>query len=293
VKQVLLDYPWSISDTLNGDSPAFNVLQSFDRLIKEKRLQAAQFMTREQLDAFWALPRRGTGSAWASIGSIAEKLWRQIDQGCQASPVPEVPGLSGDWKSSLRDEMRNLDDWRNPQIVIAEARRNAWPQRHEVSICFDECDELPAMGPYDRVVVQLEEYDLHPYALADFDPWDLTNSHPSPNPDVNYLAHPCILPKPPKLAEVPLDQLADALRQLRQREGEKLFYIPPRNWSPTQVMKGRWRNGRAFPYDEIGGHRGFIDARGIVWEWDDAERHWDVQSQPYCRISHTGDEIGK
>ena len=293
MKRVLLDYPWSISDTLNGDSPAWNVMQSFDNLLKSRRLDAVPFLTYEQLEGFYSGTFRGTGSAWANIAKLASGLVRwNTEQKCQSSPVTEVSGLSGDWKCSLRDSMKSLDDWRCPQIVISESRQNQWPREEEVAVRLEACGDLPASGPVQRVLVKLEEYDLHPHAVPDFDPWNLTSIHPIENPQIPHLAHPCLLPKPPGLSEIPLEEVAQELRQLKQRDGSRFYYIPPRTWQPAVVTKERWRSGRAFPYDEIDGHKGFIDVDGSIWEWDSAERHWDVQLKPYRRISHTGDEIG-
>jgi hypothetical protein len=259
-------------------------LQTFDELVKKRNLRALQFIAREQLDEFWSLRLFGSGSAWAMIGNIAERLGRQTDQECEASPVPEVRNLSPNWKRCLRDAMQILDDWRNPQIVVPESRRSDWPTGHEVRIQFEECGTELSSGPYERLLVGLETYDLHPNASADFDPWDLTQLHPSSNPDLVHLAHPCRLPRSPSLESVPLEHLVTKLSQLKQNEGSKLYYIPPRDWRPS-ATKAQWRACRAFPFREQDGHWGFMDIQGFIWEWHDAERHWDVQMKPYRRIS--------
>jgi hypothetical protein len=254
MKQVLLDYPWSISDTLDGDASAWNVLQRFDKLVKSRELHAVGFLSDQQLDDFWRGPKRGSGSAWAAIGKIAGGLLSQGNNECEASPVHRVPELSAAWRRGLRNAMRHIDDWRNPQIIITESRRSTWPIQHEIDIQFEICAEEPVSGPYIRVLVELGEYSSHPYATSDFDPWDQKHIHPCQNTALEHASHPCILPKPPGLANVPLPGLSKELQGLRQQVGDKLYYLPPRDWRPTEVTKERWRKGHAFPFNNIEGH---------------------------------------
>jgi hypothetical protein len=212
---------------------------------------------------------------------------------CQATPTSGPGDLSTIWKCGLRDAMSQTNDWRSPQIIVPFSRRKNWPNGSEVEIWIQACVGAVSSGPHNRVIAELETYPNHPHARADVDPWNLAHRHPVPNAGVNHMAHPCLLPKPPELRSISLSQLEAELRTLKQEEGDKLYYLPRRNWSPIGITKDDWRNGRAFPYEQIDGHWGFVDLNGIIWEWDNNERHWDVQLKPYRRISHTGDEIGR
>jgi len=199
--------------------------------------------------------------------------------------------LSDNWKSALRKEMVELRDWRTPQIIACEARREDWEQstvgcsdRTEVRIRCDDQEEV-----YERVIAFLGSYRKHHYTRSDGDPWDLARTKPHNG------ERPCILPKPPKVANVTLAELESELEEVR-RDGWCLgglyYFIPPADWKPGRCAKNAWRNRGAFRRARTtdGIHYGPIDFEGRVWRWDTAERHWDVQlvAGGYLSINQTG-----
>jgi hypothetical protein len=109
---------------------------------------------------------------------------------------------------------------------------------------------------------------------------------------VNY---PARLPKPAELETIQLARLpaeVDESRKLGWRRGDMFYYIPPETWRVTQIdYKDEWRGG-SFPEGRARNGRGPgpLDYLGQVWDWDEVERHWDVQltSGIYMRITHEG-----
>lgn len=317
---VLLDHPWPLTEALNPSNDAFDVLLSFDRLIKRlikqgKCISPVPFVDSQQYQEFWAEVEgddslRLTGPRF--LTQIAAYLRSDADRGGSTAcpePEPTGPPLPPTWKKALRESMGDPRDWRNPQIVVATKRADSWsrrvPRPLEIEIKID--------GNYagECVLASLEGYESHPFALSDFDPWDLQRCHQTAAGGrlATYL---CCLPKHPALNGVPLEQLPMKLEQLRRQgwqyrvgEGDRYCYIPSDGWDPTLSEKDDWRNGRTFPQSEAGGHRGRgpVDYDGRVWRWDlqEGKRHWDVQfpvknpedNPRYWVISHTGELLRK
>lgn len=217
---------------------------------------------------------------------------------CRATPSPAPHRLRESWERALGDEMA-LSIWRSPQIVILRAFQTDWPTSFEVDILCHPCGDTPESGPHPRVLVLLEEYEDHPFAGSDVDPWDRRHiSQAAKN-------GPCCLPRPPVLERVRFADLERQLQIARARGWEqpgRRHFIPPPEWKPVAISKVEWRQS-AFPEGRTSdGHSGPVDYRGLVWEWDPWHGgHWDVQLDPegrlertrtrHIRVSHTGEVI--
>jgi hypothetical protein len=64
------------------------------------------------------------------------------------------------------------------------------------------CGELRR---YERIIAELETYPNHLYARADADPWNLR--HTQSTQPINCNQNPCMLPKPPELKYVALNDI--------------------------------------------------------------------------------------
>lgn len=293
----LLDHPWPLHSAIDAGSEGFNVLLKFVDLVRRRDLTVVPFVNQEELAAVWQEigdRHRGT-SGLAALRRFAGLFMRNAPSECVATPIPEPPGLGPEWKRALRDSV-HVDDWRNPQIIVSESRRIAWGTGNTVSIGFDDCKDIPSSGPYERIVAVLDAYEVHPFALSDFDPWDLRHIHPIPDLAPAHARHACFLPKPPCLRDVPLEGIADALTRARdigwQVDGRR-YFIPTENWRPEEKSQESWRRGQAFDrgFVEARNAVGYVDYRGVKWVWHEAERHWDVQMEPYLRLRCTGEEV--
>jgi hypothetical protein len=293
----LLD-PWPFQIAADGDFEALNVLSKFDELVRRHHINVVPFIT----DAEWDNLREIIGARYGrTVGystrlSTARIFIRDTSSHCAATPVPEPPRLTKNWKCALGTAL-TAEDWRNPQIVIPESRRADWGTGDEASIQIETRGGMPSGELHKRVLTVLERYDAHPFALSDFDPWDLRHVHQPPEGAPPHMRHPCFLPKPPCLNGVRLENLTTVLEEAGNRRwniGERWYFIPPGNWRPDDISKDAWRTGRAFARKEVLVRKkkrmGYLDFRGIVWLWDDAHRHWDVQTRPYLRLRCTGEK---
>jgi hypothetical protein len=298
VIQLILDYPWKISSTLFGDHPAFDVLLSFDRLLRQLKAMPENIvpmLPQEALDEWWNRPARGSGSAIAAINRFVAHLIRSSGFECRCSIAQGPDDLSPHWRMALHEALGNLQDWRTPQIIVPMSRRQVWPHFEEVELFRERCGEELRSGPYLRSLIVLENYCQDLFACSDADPWDLRRLHPTLTQRPN---HPCLLPRPSGLSALSVEKLARELQEVEEDrrveflKGHVLHYLPPKTWDPAQISKGDWRAGRTFPMGDSQGHRGPIDRLGRVWEWDKQECHWDVQWQRfeagYIKVSHTG-----
>jgi hypothetical protein len=200
--------------------------------------------------------------------------------------------------------MGDLRDWRNPQIVAVEERRDLWPKTAEIEIKLEESGLLEQ-----RAFAILEKYDGHRYVTSDFDPWDLQRCHDAPTGS-RLNEFPCFLPKHPDLEGLSfseLQQKLDILRRTgwhyRNRGEDRYCYIPPEGWEFTTISKEDWRNNcKTFPRDKSAGGKGSgpIDHWHRVWVWDrQKQTHWDVEfptrnpeDRPkYWVVSHIGELI--
>ncbi len=287
MSQLLLDHPWQLSES--PDSGKF--LLDFAELVRsDMPSKVVPFFTEEDYANAWANAKRTT---LQPALRFVEQLIRRSDRVCIAEPVLGPNDLSQTWKAALRDAMEETGDWRDPQIVVPCVRREHWPFDHEAIIDLPACEEAPASLGAERLLVTLENYGTHPYARTDIDPWDLQRIHPPPK--VGRVIHPCLLPKPPRLRNMSLADIQSSVAHISQEQEGKLFYLPARGWLAHSVTKAAWREkGHGFPHRSSPNRHGsgWIDRENRVWEWDQYERHWDVQSgTDYIRISHTGEKL--
>ena len=294
---VLLDHPWPLEAALDGSSPGFQVLLNFEELVRDYGLEPVPFIGQSEYDQLWQRidQRHCRSSGWAALRRLAPSLVRRTNSHCRAVPHPGPADLSEDWKRALREAVVP-SDWRNPQVIVAGVRKTDWPATgDEIEIRFDPCDNQPDLPPERRVLAMLDsfEYERHPFVRSDFDPWDLQRAHPPPPNAAQHMRHPCCLPKPP-MKRAALEDLELELADARRRawgSGGKYYFVPGENWKHESVPKQAWRQGRSFLYRKCQGsnRNGYVDFEGREWVWDQNERHWDVQTMPYRKISHTGD----
>jgi hypothetical protein len=294
--RLLLDHPWPVEAVNESSSPGFQILVKFWNLIQRQRASAVKFIDIDEYNEAKSRVRNKL-RADATAFRITYNFVRDLADGPMAVPDPEpAPPLSPHWKRVLRQELENPADWKAPQIVVAKVRRSAWAEQSpEVSI---RCDDRPGATPERRVLVTLEEYALHQFAVPDLDPWHALKFLNAPSPGARN-NHPCILPRPPCLAVVELTDLPSKLAEAA-RAGwaidDRYYFVPPVDYHPQFVEKRPWREGRAFehattPQPRNGRRRkGPLDHFGQIWAWDVDERHWDVQLRNggYMRISHDG-----
>lgn len=299
--RLLLDYPWALADGFGPDPVPQNVVLAFLNLLAKTRLDAVAFVGPEEYAAFCTTKNpqhnnRGRRNSFAILDRfIRHCLIKKSGGLCRAAPVQEPQRLRDSWKRALREEMSELSAWRSPQIIVPEQRRADWPPGDEVGLNCEECGDVPASGPHQRVLAVLEQYESHPFAVSDLNPWDLQRIHP-PVPD-RPRQHPALLPKPLSLNGVSLIELYDQLGDQRAKGwviNKMYYFIPPKDFNPFDIDKETWRKGRAFRYETASdsNRSGPVDDKGVVWSWDEEERHWDVQTKPtYMRISHTGERL--
>jgi hypothetical protein len=287
--RALLDSPGSLADILSV-SHRRQVLLDFDKLLKNEGLGVVPFIASEELAAWRMNPPPGLRSDKGAIERLLKKIVRSEGGDCRAIPVDGPTDLSQTWKCGLRDAILDVNDWRNPQIIFPANRRNDWPQGREVEI-YLECGETGRSGPYERIIAELETYPNHLYARADADPWNLR--HTQSTQPINCNQNPCMLPKPPELKYVALNDIPAKSSSVNRSEKDKWYYIPPSNWDANSISKTSWRRGRAFPYGEKNGRSGWIDERQFVWHWDldHVSGHWDVQldNGGHVNVSYTGE----
>lgn len=295
---VLLDHPWPLQAARDPRSEGSGVLMTFVKLVRSYQLSVAPFIEREdflQINC-WSAPRT---SGLSAIKRSAHLYVRWIGGSCSASPRPEPPSLMPAWKCALRDAMADIEDWRNPQIVVSERRRRQWPGIFEIDVYRDPCEhDAIGTGPHSRVIAVLESYSDHPFALSDFDPWNQERLRSSAARG-RARDFPCHLPTPPivnvraSLSE--LDQMVNQARDMAQRweNDGKYYFIPPADWQAIGICKEDWRNG-AFRKEWLNGRRGPVDYMGRVWCWAEQHgSHWDVQQIDggYMNINHAGERL--
>lgn len=290
---LLLDFPWPLEAVLGEEAEPNFALQQFFGIVRQTGLAPVRFVDLAEQIALWenAEAMNKAGNQWSALYQLLEHCAREAaGNPCQARPQPEPPGLRPSWKQALRDELLADPAWRTPQILIPRKRRAAWGNGDEATLICEKCGHMAA-STHRRVLVALEEYADHRFATSDFDPWNLRRLHPG----AGEAEKPCRLPRPPMPPALPLGQLHDHIveaERLRCRRNGKYYYVPPTNWHPD-ADQHRWRAGEAFPQGTAEGRSrsGYLDCEGKVWEWDDGERHWDVQyggRDNYVTVSHDG-----
>lgn len=306
--RLLLDYPWPLEAGLGPDEGPQNVLRDYLHLLGKTKLTAVRFIEEEECVAFWeSLEGRKGRGRFSLILRLIDHCKRNLDSICRATPIPhEPPNLRESWKRALRDELGDLTDWRNPQIVVPIIRRSDWnPAANEVEILCGPCGDQLEFAHH-CVLVNLENYAVHPFAIPDLDPWDVRCTAPNGG-------HPCYLPNPlipdsdplqNNFRRVPVTQICDELEEACRRGWQvngKCFYIPPPDWRPEAISQVAWREGRAFPhkFSKERQQTGYRDLAGRIWLWHKGsgghkgEDHWDVQmgGKDYIKVKHTGEPL--
>jgi hypothetical protein len=288
--RALLDCPGSLTEIL-ATSEGSQVLLDFDSLLKDEGLDPVPFLTPEEHIAWRVNPPSGLRTARGAIERLLMRIVRWEGGTCQAIPTSGPRDFSTIWKCGLRDAMSLTNDWRSPQIIFPASRRRDWANKSEVDIQIEACGEIAPSGPHNRLIAELEAYSDHPHAKSDADPWNLR--HTLSTQPINCNKNPCMLPKPPELRYVDLEDIPARLNGVNRSEKDKWYYIPPSNWDANSISKTSWRRGRAFPYGEKNGRSGWIDERQFVWHWDldHVSGHWDVQldNGGHVNVSHTGE----
>lgn len=283
--QLLLDHPWALSESPDRGS----ILLEFTNLLQTHGLLPVPFVSEQD----WAeLLQTRRLNYFGRLMRAASSLVRRGDLTLGATPIGAPADLKVEWLAALRQSLSDSDDWRRPQVVIPANRRSLWPQGDELEIEIASCDGQAAPELYERLMVVLENYQLHHFALSDGDPWNLERLHP---PSDSRVTHPCCLPKPPELANCALDEIEGKVAACIQDRDTHFYYLPPVGWDCRLVAKHTWRGrGQGFPYqsDRRPHHSGWIDRKDRIWAWDNTERHWDVQmGGSYCRVSHDGRKL--
>ena len=304
--KLLLDFPWRIDAALNADPRPLHVMRDFLSLLAHVPFEPVRFVYQDEVTLFYEELRGHHGRWVAEVIRFLSHVEAQEQGGAHhAIPLNGPNDVRHPWQIALRDEMGDLSNWRTPQIIVCADRSQLWEQcvqDHEAAIALED---HPNEGAHRRVVVVMQSYDhkqvpkyqedyrAHKYALADVDPWDLRRKHPAiAGGRLNY---PARLPKPPELEAIKPHNLQSEIDEARKRSwrrGGRFYYIPPGIWEFTQVnQKHEWRSG-AFPVDRARNGRGPgpLDYLGQIWDWDEQERHWDVQltDGTYLRITHEG-----
>ena len=293
MKAALLDFPWTLDQLLDSYTAASKAILDFDTLVRKHHLTPVPFIDSEAQARFYARINelQGGKARYGYIRRFLDNCSGGFNLGMHsAEPSPLPDSLTHHWKRALRGAFDDAD-WRVPQIVVPATRKGAWASTAgEIAISLED---RPTEGAR-RIVADLTSYDEHPFVFADFDPWDLRRHHPPPGPP--HLNHPCRLPRPHNCGGDDIKELCEHLITARQggwKVGTKNYYIPPAAWDPLTVTKSDWRAGKTFPRATIDRHSGYLDHWGNVWEWDGAERHWDVQllGGGYQRVNHLGDSL--
>ena len=291
--RALLDFPWDLDELCNEYSDAYGVIERFARLCGAKRLDRVPFIDKADWNDLWVRisARRLGGNIYGALARFLEPCVQESFGGHRASPIPERPGIKDKWKRALRDEMGDCVDWRRPQIIASESRREAWfPGAVSPDVSID-CEGEPS-GLHNRLIAFIGSYDEHVFTSSDFDPWDVRNGGPPPPAGRERR-----LPKPSCMEGQLLESLVASLPQAHQDGwcvNGKYCFVPPHDFDPRLVDSGTWRAGRAFRGSTApNGRTGPIDSKGRIWSWHPAEGHWDVQlpSGDYIRISYLGDRL--
>ena len=298
--RALLDHPWSAENVLQPES----FLKRFNDWIRAHQLVTPVPFIDEQEYELLKRQAAHTHANARMIFTILPSYVARLSGSALAEPLQCPKDLPDTWKQALRESLRNLADWRNPQIVAFESRKDGWPNADQVEIRVAEGAKLE-----ERVFAILERYEKHRYAMSDFDPWNLERCHQAP--DANRLDNfPCRLPKHPELEGIALDQLQERMMGLRKsgwnfRIGglERYYFFPRGDWNVAAIRREDWRDAcKTFPRDSAAQNKGSgpVDYWNRVWVWDRQKHtHWDVQfptgdrnKRPnYCVISHTGELI--
>jgi hypothetical protein len=228
---------------MNAGSDAHKVLLDFEKLVRRYGLAVVPFVDDDARAT--ALQRlRGRTSAHASARRFFEHCVRRAPAGPLATPLTQVDlSLTSMWRQALRAELRDPDVWRVPQIIVPKSRHDAWPNSDEVQVRREDEPEAP---PRVRVLARLDHYGEHPHAASDIDPWACLEKLYKPEPGAR-MQHPCLLPKPPCLQEVPNQALADGMARAQTLgwiHNGRYYYLPPLEHNLDEVTKEQWASAR-------------------------------------------------
>jgi hypothetical protein len=288
--RALLDYAGPLVDTLSKSEGSQDLLD-FSNLVRDEKLAIVPFLSPDELRAWRQNPPHGLRSDKGAIERLLKQVVRWTGGKCQATVASGPTDHSMDWKCALRDAMSDFADWRSPQIVFPSGRRSKWPNSEEIEVWLEQCDQIERSGPEFRVLVELEAYSDHCFARSDADPWDLRIWQASR--PICFQRNPCVLPRPPELRFVDLDEIPANLRGICRDEKTKVYFVPSPAWDPSSISKADWRNRGPFPRGRKNGRSGWEDECGRIWHWDTTHvnPHWDVEldNGSHWNVSHTGD----
>jgi hypothetical protein len=301
---LLLDFPWPLAAIVAWESEPSDVITRFIELCEKVSVRPLRFFTDEERIEFEVAVnglRAGKGR-YAPVLRFLASAQRTPTHSCRALPRDGPGDLRGIWQHVLFEEIRSSNDWRTPQIVFADCCKERWPDDELVAIDCLPCGSSDATGPHDRVLVPLEDYDAHPHARSDLDPWNLRHIHRGRGKVTGF---PRVLPKPPECASLHPHDLQATLSSYRGaacRRNGRYYFVPPANWRPEVVSPEEWRKGEAFPWvralaqgkkskPKLGHKKGYRDSERRVWVWDPLHRHWDVQfggRDRHLPVTHEG-----
>lgn len=213
-----------------------------------------------------------------------------------------VPELNEYWCKVLSDIGSNCSPphWRNPMIFVANFEERTWPTVNELVYSSGGLTRQ-------RILVQLESKQQHPYFEQDMDPWRLQTSVPPASQEdsrENKRSTWKRLPRPRELScELTLLEIKEKLRSRFKfsKTDPLIFYIPPQSWDPFSASREEWRDGKSFPQKIVQdarsprrGMSGHLDRDGRIWVWHDEESHWDVQFEDgasHINVSYTGKNL--
>lgn len=295
----ILDHPWPLIENLDAASNASDALRQFDRLVKRGLVARVNFVDPSELGLLWTHKGRFTPAAIQALMQIAGQYLRESDDPCTASFDAHVTKLTNQWKGALRDSvLTDPADVRSPQIVYASSEAARWDaSEKQIGVRLDPCSGAPMRAVGSRPLVELADYDDHPFTACDADPWQTYRWQRRPSTR-RGAQHPCVLPKPRSLEGCPPSELPSRLASLRAedwRQGGAFSFIPPEAWTPSNGSTGGWRQGKAFRSQRLNGRLGPVDRGTRIWAWDSYERHWDVQKRDgtHVRVSHDGRQLPK
>lgn len=293
---MLIDHPWNLDAVLDAASDGFDVLRRFNNFVRgDHNRQPLAFIEPQEYEEAWQKVVDGDYPKTIGLAfffNFAYDYVRYRGSEEEAHPRGTAPALKANWRRALRDGLGDGADWRSPQIIITKPRQQLWQNREiEIEFHVDGVDHRQH-----RVIAVLEEYDDHPYAISDFNAWDLRKYDSQQGGRRN----PCRLPMPPVVRGSCIEDLAGTLARARAEGwviGGRHYYIPPAHWDPVTIGKGPWRDCRAFPQKPRSHYRSPrpVDYENREWVWDHDETQWDVQTGPrrgdVIRVSHTGERL--
>jgi hypothetical protein len=271
----LLDFPWAAHE-ITTEFTATDQLRTFKSVCAKHHAAPVPFLS-EADEAEIHSSRR---QLHHSMVPFLEHIVRRTSATCDVEIDGSPSDLTLSWKAAVYDETANPESWRIPQILVPAERVAHWSVQKFVNIRRLPCAGSLESGPHRRVIAPLEQLEVHPHALPDFDPWDVRHSEASGTTASTSDAR---LPRP-KGCSVPWNKLQSAIERERleaREEPNERYYLPPKGWLARDCAESDWRSGHAFPRvkcSDFYNRYGFVDHLDRIWVWDSNEGgHWDVQ----------------